>query len=350
MIAPLIDPLTIGSLCAGIGGFDLGFERAGFETRWQVEIYPYCLRVLEKNFPHAKRLGDIRGCGSGNLPWVNGICAGFPCQPVSLAGKRLAQNDVRWLWPECARIIGELRPDFALLENVPGLLNTGMGDVLGDLSAIGYDAEWQVISAADVGAPHLRERVWIVAYPNDEREQQSRRNLREGRRWASDSCEARVAHAEEQPVGAGLCADEPGRQWGGRSCDGGGSGYMADSDSDGRGTRTERLRREARPDTAWGGQRSTLADGIGSGLEGHAGNGARSRGRQEQDRSISAARVFRGELPAGEWPVEPNVGRVAYGIPARVDRLKGLGNAVVPEITEAIAHLIRSAFYAEVLA
>jgi DNA (cytosine-5)-methyltransferase 1 len=156
---------TMGSLFAGIGGFDLGFERAGFKTVWQVEIDPYCQKVLAKNFPEAERFGDIRECGSHNLKPVDVICGGFPCQPVSLAGSRLAQSDERWMWPDFARVIRELRPKFVLVENVPGLLSSGMGDVLGDLSSLGYDAEWQIVSAADIGADHIRERVWILAYP-----------------------------------------------------------------------------------------------------------------------------------------------------------------------------------------
>jgi len=161
--------LTHGSLFSGIGGFDLGFERAGIKTLWQVEIDDYCRRVLAKNFPHAKRFGDIRECGAHNLARVDILSGGFPCQPVAFCGKGGAQDDERWLWPEFQRIICELRPRFVIVENVPGLLNRGMGEVLGGLAACGYDAEWDTVSACEFQAPHTRERLLIVAYPSEKR-------------------------------------------------------------------------------------------------------------------------------------------------------------------------------------
>lgn len=122
---------TVGSLFSGIGGFELGFERAGFEIRWQVELDDYCTAVLAKHWPEVKRYRDVRTVGSHNLEPVDVICGGFPCQPVSLAGRRQVQADDRWLWPEFARLIRELRPRIAVMENVPGLLVHGFEDVLG---------------------------------------------------------------------------------------------------------------------------------------------------------------------------------------------------------------------------
>lgn len=159
---------TFGSLFAGIGGFDLGLERAGWECRWQVEIDPFCRRVLAKHWPHVRRYGDVRAFPEPDTERVDLICGGFPCQPVSVAGKRLAQADDRWLWPEFACVLRALRPRLALLENVPGLLAAGMGDVLGDLADMGLDAEWGVFPASAFGAPHQRERVFLVAFPGGE--------------------------------------------------------------------------------------------------------------------------------------------------------------------------------------
>jgi DNA (cytosine-5)-methyltransferase 1 len=167
--------LTHGSLFSGIGGFDLGFERAGIKTVWQVEIDGYCRRVLAKHFPKAKRFEDITQCFGQHarfedsrkdyLPYVDILSGGFPCQDISNAGKRAGIDGERsGLWSEYARIIREIRPRFVVVENVAALLGRGMGRVLGDLAAIGYDAEWDCISAAAVGAPHLRERIWIVAH------------------------------------------------------------------------------------------------------------------------------------------------------------------------------------------
>jgi len=164
---------------AGIGGIDLGLERTGgFRTAWFSEIEPFANAVLRKHWPDVPNLGDVRDLGEGT-PYVDLIAAGFPCQPFSLAGKRLAQEDPRWLWPHVARrLVGHLRPRYVLLENVPGLRSKGLGDVLQDLSALGYDAEWEGISAAAVGAPHRRDRVWIVAYPH--RERSTERGVPEG--------------------------------------------------------------------------------------------------------------------------------------------------------------------------
>lgn len=157
-------PLAVGSLFAGIGGIDLGLERTGrFRTAWFSEIDPFASAVLRKHWPDVPNLGDVRDIGAGT-PRVDLIAGGFPCQPVSLAGKRLAQEDPRWLWPHVARVVGDLRPRIVLLENVPGLRSKGLGDVLEDLSALGYDAEWDGIPASAVGAPHRRDRVWVVAY------------------------------------------------------------------------------------------------------------------------------------------------------------------------------------------
>jgi DNA (cytosine-5)-methyltransferase 1 len=173
-------PYTLGSLFAGIGGIDLGFERARFKTIWQVEIDSYCRKILAKNFPDAERFEDVRTVGIKTLKPVDVVSGGFPCQDISIAGRREGIGGGRsGLWSEMARIIRELRPSFALMENVAALLTptirdgwiepSAIGRVLGDLAEIGYDAEWKVISASDVGAPHYRERVWIVAYPREKR-------------------------------------------------------------------------------------------------------------------------------------------------------------------------------------
>lgn len=163
--------MTFGSLFSGIGGMDLGLERAGMECRWQVEIDEYCLKVLEKHWPNVKRYGDIRKIDGSELEPVDLIAGGFPCQDLSCAGlKRGISDGTRsGLWFDFARIIGNLRPRFVHIENVPGLLaNEPMRRVLGDLSALGFDAEWESIPAAAVGAPHVRDRVWIFAYSGQE--------------------------------------------------------------------------------------------------------------------------------------------------------------------------------------
>lgn len=161
--------MRIGSLFAGIGGFDLAAERVWGHgcTIWHSEIDPYACAVFAQHFPQSRNVGDITTWEPDlERDTVDLICGGFPCQPVSIAGKRLAQDDPRWLWPHCGRVIRILRPEFVLLENVPGLLVRGMGEVLGGLADLGYDAEWAVLQASWFGVPQNRNRVFIVAYPS----------------------------------------------------------------------------------------------------------------------------------------------------------------------------------------
>jgi DNA (cytosine-5)-methyltransferase 1 len=158
--------LTFGSLFAGIGGFDLGFERAGMRCEWQVENEPHRCRVLAKHWPGVRRFRDVRECGSHNLAAVDVVCGGFPCQDISNAGKQAGIDGERsGLWSEYSRVIRELRPRFVVIENVSALLIRGIDRVLGDLAAGGFDAEWDVLRASRFGASHRRERVFIVAYP-----------------------------------------------------------------------------------------------------------------------------------------------------------------------------------------
>lgn len=158
---------TFGSLFSGIGGLDLGLERAGWRCRWQVEVDAYRCSILALHWPNVKRYTDIREVDFEHIEFVDLIAGGFPCQPVSSAGKRQVQGDERWLWPEFARAIRCLRPRFVLIENVAGLLDRGFGDILSDLANCGYDAEWQMLPAAGIGAPHVRARVWVVAYAHE---------------------------------------------------------------------------------------------------------------------------------------------------------------------------------------
>jgi DNA (cytosine-5)-methyltransferase 1 len=160
--------ITFGSLFAGIGGFDLGFERAGMVCKWQVEIDPFCQRVLAKHWPDVQRFEDVRNVGRHNLQPVDVICGGFPCQDISNAGKQAGIDGERsGLWSEFARIICELRPRYVVVENVAALLVRGMGRVLGDLAESGYDAIWQVLSAAEFGAPHQRDRLFVLGFNAD---------------------------------------------------------------------------------------------------------------------------------------------------------------------------------------
>ena len=163
--------MRVLDLFSGIGGFSLGLERAGFETVAFCEIEEFPRRVLAKHWPEVPCYDDIRTLTAERLAAdgiaVDVICGGFPCQDVSeanVSGQGL--EGVRsGLWGEYRRLIGEIRPRFAIVENVSNLLHRGLGTVLGDLAALGYDAEWHCIPASVVGAPHERDRIWIVAHP-----------------------------------------------------------------------------------------------------------------------------------------------------------------------------------------
>ena len=270
--------MRVLDLFSGIGGFSLGLERAGMRTVAFCEIDPYCRAVLRKHWPGVPIYDDVRSLTADALARdgiaVDLICGGFPCQDISIAGKRAGLEGARsGLWSEYARLIGELRPLFVIVENVPGLLSLGMGAVLGDLAALGYDAVWDCIPAAAVGAPHRRDRLWVVAHSKCDK-------LRHQPGWSG------------RPNGAG--SPKPGND--------GAQELVADADGD------HKQRR-------------------GSALQ---------MGRL----SLAGKAAHNGDARGVEWAVEPDVGRVAHGVPARVDRLKCLGNAVVPQIPELIGRAI----------
>ena len=163
---------TFGSLFSGIGGLDVGLERAGMRCAWQVEIDDYAIHILTKHWPNVARFRDVRTVGAVMLSPVDVVCGGFPCQDISISNTRNPQGIAgarSGLWAEFFRLICQLRPRYVVVENVPALLGRGMGRVLGDLAAIGYDAEWQLLRASDFGAPHQRKRLFIIAYPHQER-------------------------------------------------------------------------------------------------------------------------------------------------------------------------------------
>jgi DNA (cytosine-5)-methyltransferase 1 len=157
--------LTVGSLFSGIGGLDLGLERAGCRVLWQSEIDPYASQVLAKHWPTVPNLGDITTIDWTTVERPDLICGGYPCQPFSQAGRRRGADDPRHLWPYMLDALRELRPRYALMENVSEHLRLGFDAVLADLASIGFDAEWSVVSACSVGAPHRRRRLFVLAYP-----------------------------------------------------------------------------------------------------------------------------------------------------------------------------------------
>ncbi|HKW13833.1 MAG TPA: DNA cytosine methyltransferase, partial [Candidatus Krumholzibacteria bacterium] len=191
----------MGSLFSGIGWFDLGLERAGFDIAWQVEHDDYCRRVLAKHWPGVPCHYDVRTIDWAWLPRVDLICGGFPCQPFSCAGKRRGADDDRYLWPEVVRCLSVQQPAWFLGENVPGLIGLGLDQVLADLEGLGYETQTFSIPACAVDAQHIRQRLWILSYLS--RIQSGRKKPRttgQRTRASRESCAyANTERAERRP-------------------------------------------------------------------------------------------------------------------------------------------------------
>lgn len=275
--------MTFGSLFSGIGGLDLGLERAGMVCKWQVEKDEYCQRVLAKHWPGVKRYGDVRELSGSELERVDLIAGGFPCTDTSNAGARSGlDGEHSGLWREMFRIICVARPRLVLVENVPGLLARGMGDVLGDLASIGFDAEWQSLPAFSVGAPHQRYRVFIVAYARGSRPAQSQQTA--AWRWGNGGRDS---------VDSRHCA-------------------------------------------------VALANADTAGLEGNIGSILADR-KSIAGHLARCGSAF-AQIPNRQnGALESWVLRGVYGIPNRVGRVRALGNAVVPQVAEWIGKRIMEA-------
>lgn len=182
--------IEIGSLFSGIGGLELGFKREGFTTKWFVEKDKYCQAVLNKNFPGIPIYEDITKVSWNELPKVDILIGGFPCQDISQAGKGVGISGERsGLWNYFKEAIRVLRPKYAVIENVPMLSNRGLNVVLANLAEAGYDAEWFIISAKSIGAPHKRERIFIIAYPCIQRQFHLRFPINSSETWKQTQSE-----------------------------------------------------------------------------------------------------------------------------------------------------------------
>lgn len=296
--------LRVLDLFSGIGGFSLGLERAGFQTVAFCEIEKYPRLVLEKHWPDVPIFKDVRLLdGKQFRGTVELICGGFPCQPFSVAGKRRGKEDNRHLWPEMLRLIREIEPAFVIGENVAGFIKMALDDVLFDLESEGYTCQSFVIPACAVGAVHRRDRVWIVAY----------------RSGSSIS---------------GFCA-----KTGGQSGE-----NVTDTNLSGRRKSNKEMERET----------SEQSDGVciqPEQVDTDSGDDELQGSTEEQ---ISGFAYIQGKLVRrGETigimlnPAEPAVSGVCDGFPGRVDRVKALGNAVVPQIPELIGRAIMESIGSE---
>jgi len=301
-----------GSLFTGIGGFDLAAEWMGWENVFQVEWDGFCQKVLAKNFPNVKRYGDIKEFdGTKYRGLIDIISGGFPCQPFSHAGKRKGKSDDRYLWPEMLRVIREIKPSFIVGENVGGLISMENGKtldkILFDLGNEGYATEQFIIPACATGAWHRRDRIWIFAYSINSTD---RTNRGQGR-------EEEVIQGKYREKGLS------------REFSGTGEQIHVTNSNGTRGTRIPA--NEINRCCGNNGRENAkiLQDDTNSncqGLQGSKKTRNIKSSRAEQNKQFTGCN--RNEI----WDFEPSVGRVANGIPDRVDRLKGLGNAIVPQV------------------
>jgi DNA (cytosine-5)-methyltransferase 1 len=295
--------MVVLDLFSGIGGFSLGLERAGMRTAAFCEINSHARLVLRQHWPDVPIFEDVMALTAADMPEkIDVICGGFPCQDISLAGKGAGLAGNRsGLWSEFHRLISEIRPSWVIVENVSALRSRGLDVVLGGLAALGYDAEWHCIPASAVGAPHRRDRVWIVAHVA---------NASGGRCGGKESGEMELARRTETVSTSETVADaNEQHRWGEPS------GQLSEG-------------REAWNQSCGGSAVAT--DTMQSGLQGQW----QITSRISEELKNSSYSCW--------WEAEPSVGRVANGVPNRVDRLKQLGNAVVPQIPELIGRAIMS--------
>jgi len=266
-------------LCSGIGGFALGFEWAGLSKPVMFcDIEPWSRKVLAKHWPDVSIAKDVKELASDParlVPDCDILTAGYPCQPFSVAGLQRGAEDDRHIWPEIYKIIQAKRPNWIVCENVPGHINLGLDQVLSDLETEDYTWQPFVVPACSVGAPHKRDRVWIIAHANSQGEPDGTIN-------------------EQRMVG-----------------------HTTDNGWNRGATQAGRKGQTDQPDQPELGIRGEF-----------------SRPSEDVAEHKQRAKDW--------WAVEPPVGRVAHGIPGRVDRLKGLGNAIVPQIAMQIGLTIKA--------
>ena len=283
--------MRVLDLFSGIGGFSLGLERAGMKTVQFVENDPYCQKVLAKNFPGVPIHGDIKTFNYGTS--VELISGGFPCQPYSHAGEQRGKEDDRHLWEEYFRIIQSVRPRWVVGENVSGIINMELDQVLSDLASENYSCQSLVIPACAVNAPHRRDRVWIIA----------RRNA--------------MGNSEYNGLSTAKESRSPSS--------------ISDNSSQGENKTFQSKGTSGRSNI------KNVAHANKERIQGRKETGnLESEGTQRNQFSLRCSQRRIGK----NWSIEPELGRVANGIPSRVDRIKSLGNAVVPQIVEIIGRAI----------
>lgn len=318
-------------LCSGIGGFALGFQWAGLsEPQLFCDIEPWCRKILQQHWPNVPVASDVKELASDPerfVPDCDILTAGYPCQPFSFAGQRKGEEDDRHIWPYILKIVASKRPTWCVFENVYGHISLGLDTVLSDLEREGYATRTFVVPACGVNAPHKRNRVWIVAHTDNPRQSSGEGEPRSSQ--AGDNTGwVRPNVSDTNSIGLQEHGhSEPTITVGEGSSNGSNtSGSRLSGNHRGR---SEQLTQDARQD---------VPNPKGIGVQGlWASWEQESHPYEGQEISLCDSQRGRQTI----WDVEPNVGRVANGIPKRVDRIKGLGNAIVPQIAQRIAWTIK---------
>ena len=326
-------------VCSGIGGFSLGFRWAALsEPVAFCEIDPYCQKVLAKNFPNIPIFNDVKELvndrpeSTRTIPDHDILTSGYPCQPFSVAGQRRGEEDERNIWRFVFEIVKRKHPTWCVFENVYGHIAMGLDQVLHDMESEGYSTQTFVVPACSLNAPHKRDRLWIVG--NSEHDGSLASKIRRGNQETSKGA-SQGQNQAEQSSGTSRRKD---------------NGTLADTESEGLqglDKRSPTISTERDEITDIGTKGSRDKDVANSKCMGRE---SRTSIREELAREESHGK-FNNRSTNGSaqerarswWDVEPNVGRVAYGIPSRVDRLRGLGNAIVPQIAMQIGLSIKEA-------
>ena len=369
-------------LCSGIGGFALGFQWAELsKTIMFCDTEKWCREILAKNFPNVPITNDVKELANDPerlVPDHDILTAGYPCQPFSVAGRQKGEKDDRHIWPYIFRIIACKRPTWCVFENVYGHVALGLDKVLADLESEGYSTRTFIVPACAKDAPHRRDRLWIIAHSDsksepDVSEHEEKRQGKLGERTdiventIGGRCEERDTESEEVSRSLRTSSNvadseseryrrssseergneqrivfsqEQGRSSVGSEAEGRSSSHgedVADSDSD--DERSREKPRQSKGDTS----RERIGDGSFDVADSDSkrGCGRNTQGQDAEDVRQSPRSQGQDTRRMEIWTVEPNVGRVAHGVPRRVDRLKGLGNAIVPQISMQIGLAIK---------
>jgi len=323
-------------LFSGIGGFSIGLEKVGFNTIAFCEKEDYCRMLLQKHWKGVKIYNDIKECKGKEIKETYGrvdiLTGGFPCQPYSVAGKQKGTADDRYLWPEMFRVIKEVQPTFVIAENVRGIINIQDGmvfeTVCSDLESEGFEIQTFIIPAAGVGAPHKRERVWIVGYSKHNGSLTS--EIKRGDNKINDRTEERE-DTTFKPERAGRSRDNE---------------IMENTRRElhERSSVREKNEDEIKKENANKFERSSSESA--SNVANTKSEQSISKYYREQPGETSEQEQIKSRgssswtLREANWLSEPNVGRVVNGVPGRAHRLRGLGNAIVPKIAEEIGRSI----------